>query len=45
MVRGDHVAQDRQHLGAFDVGDHARLRRHALEVGRVLHVGRGGGQS
>ena len=41
VVSGDHVTKDGQHFGIDDVADRARLCAHPLEVGWVLHVGRG----
>ena len=41
MVGGDHVAQKGKHLGTLDILDGFRVHRHALEVGRVLDIGRG----
>ena len=39
MVSGDHITQEGQYFGPFNVGDHARFLRHALKVRRVLDVG------
>ena len=40
VVGCDHVTQNGQNFGVFDVCDHAWLWRHALKVRRVLNVGR-----
>ncbi len=40
VVGGDLVAEDRQDARIDDIGDRLRLLLHALEVRRVLHVGR-----
>src|SRR3546814_1841540 len=40
VVGGDLVAEQRQQAGALDVGDRRRRGAHALEIGRMLHVGR-----
>ena len=42
VVGGDHVAQYREDFGVYHVVDVAGILGHALEVGRVLHVGRRG---
>ena len=34
--------EQRQHAWPLDVGDRRRRHRHALEIGRVLHIGRAG---
>src|SRR5690606_36642251 len=41
LVGGVRVPEQRQHAGTHDVVDRAHLHRHAVEVGRVLDVGRG----
>ena len=38
MVGCDHVAQNGQNLGIFDVFDRARILGHAFEIRWVLHV-------
>ena len=40
VVGRHHVAEDREHLGAFDILDLLGVHGHALEIGRVLNVGR-----
>ena len=42
VVGGDGVAEGREYASAGDVGDRGRLDGHAVEVGRLAHVGRGG---
>ena len=39
VIGGDHVAQQRQNACALDIADHARVARHAPEIGRVLDIG------
>ena len=43
MVGCDHITQKRENLCALDIGDDARILGHALEVRRVLDVGRSRG--
>src|SRR3546814_6157513 len=40
VVGGDRVAEQAQHACTVEVRDRADVHRHALEVGRVLDVGR-----
>ena len=42
MVCCDHIAQNRHNLGIFKIGDLVSFHSNALEIGRVLHICRGG---
>ena len=39
VIGGDRVAQQREHARTLDVAGGGRRHRHAVEVGRILHIG------
>ncbi len=39
VIGGDAVAKHRQRAGADDIGHRGRCHGHAIEIGRVLHIG------
>ena len=43
MIRGDHITQNCHNLGVLKIGDLVSFHRNALEIGWILHIGRGGG--